>query len=812
MAKKKSSISKKLAIIFGSLFGILVLAAIILPLVVDVDKYRPLIISKANERLNGKLELGKLGLSLWGRVQIDIDGLKLTDAAGRTIVDVKDAGFNMPLLSLLSGSPRLRLEMQKPVINVVKQKSGKLNVMTLMKTEPAASGTGAGTGTSTSTSTSSKPGASQGTEVPAIVMNSRVTILLSDATFSYKDEITADSYKVDDLNFRLEDVSPSSTMPFEITANLDLLAQKKIKVTGPVVFKGSAKATSSNGEFDRAELGAMLDLSGAEILYPGLLNKSKGVALGADVKGVVSKDSFNIPTLKFSIADVTIDGQTSGKTVDNVTTIDFKAHSNRIDVAKLSGLTPLVKEYGLNGIVELSANAQGPTSNLGYGADVKFNKVQLSHESMKQPIEVNGALEVATNQLKSMVVKMAAKDFDLNINGSMQNFAAPRFKFNVVSNNMDLDGLLKASAKAADDRQTQAKAEAGATGEGQPKAANVVDYNAMFKPLRENPVTAAAAGTIDFGFKRVKTTGVAINDLKGQLALNNLVMQLKDFSMRIFDGSIKGGMSFNARSAKPEVASNITLAGLDTKKMAENAMPLARDSIKGVISAALNVGGPGLNQSDIVANWRGSGTMDIKDAEFKTLDIGRHIRDGALTKLPEPLRGKIKVPDKLIDREGRYQVMNMKFGLDNGVLNVSDITGKAYPNEGLDLKGGGTIGMGNYALNLTLDIIDTYNLLNADQYAPDKRYGHFALSPKVGGSLFNPKFDWGATIGKLAENAAKAQAKQAIQKELGNKLPGGFGKIFGGGNKDSENSGDKNKQEQKPADAVRGALKGIFGK
>ena len=49
------------------------------PLLIDVDKYRPLIIQKADEQLNGKLELGKLGLSLWGRVKIEIAPPKTED-------------------------------------------------------------------------------------------------------------------------------------------------------------------------------------------------------------------------------------------------------------------------------------------------------------------------------------------------------------------------------------------------------------------------------------------------------------------------------------------------------------------------------------------------------------------------------------------------------------------------------------------------------------------------------------------------------------------------------------------------------------
>lgn len=804
MAKQKSgaSVAKKLLMVFGGLFVLMLLAAIIVPLVVDVDKYRPTIVSKVNERIDGKLELGHLDLSLWGRVHIDIDGLKLTDAAGRTVVDVKDASFNMPLLSLLTGSPRLRLAMDEPTINLVKQRNGKINAMTLMKQEPGAGGAGAG-----------KPGAAGApatkgeTEVPGIVMNSRFTVLLTDAKFSYKDEVTGDSYKIDDLNLRIEDVSPSGTMPFEISADLDLLAQKKIKVTGPVVLQGNVKADSSGGELRRANVAASLELDGAEIIYPGVINKAKGVALGAELKANFADDSFGTEKMFFKLADVTIDGSLTGKTTGDVTTVDFKAQSNKIDIEKLGKLSPLVKEYNLNGLVEIAVNAQGPTSNLGYGANVKFNKISLNHESMKQPLEVNGALVVATNQIQNLTMKLGAKEFDLNVNGSLQNFTAPRFKFSVVSNKMNLDELLKASAKAAEERREQAKVETSPGGAANDKAvANVVDYNAMFKPLRESPVAARAAGTVDFNLKSVKSTGIVISDVKGQMALSNLLMQLKDFSMGIFGGQIKGGMSFNAKAAKPEVATNIAVINVDTQKAAAQSMPIARNSIKGVIGAALNIGGPGVNMSDIITNWKGGGNMDIREAHFKTLEIGRAIRDGALTKLPEPLRGKIRVPDKVIDHQGKYEVVGMRFGLNNGILNITDINGKAYPNQGLDLKGGGEVRMADYKLDLTLDIIDTYDLLNADKIAKDSRYGHFTLSPKVGGTLFEPKFDWGATIGKLAENAARQQAKEAIQKNVG-KLPGGLGKIFGGDKKEGEQ-----KQEQKPADAVKGALKGIFGR
>ena len=201
-------------------------------------------------------------------------------------------------------------------------------------------------------------------------------------------------------------------------------------------------------------------------------------------------------------------------------------------------------QYGVNGLVELSVHAEGPTDKIGYGADVKFNKIVLNNEAMlKQPLEVNGSLAVVTNELKSLAVKLTApKGFDLALDGSLQNFMAPHFKFRLNSSELDLDSLLKASEKAAQVRKEHADAamsgQAPEPGKGAP--APVVDYDAMLAPLHKLPIAAAAAGTFDFNLKKIKSTGVTIDSVQGQLALNNLMLALKDFSMKIFDGIDQG--------------------------------------------------------------------------------------------------------------------------------------------------------------------------------------------------------------------------------------------------------------------------------
>src|SRR6476620_3683986 len=93
---------KKIGWFFGILLTLFVLTAVIVPLVVDVDTYRPRIVEEVNRRIHGNLELGQLRLSLWGKVKIEVGGLKLNDAQNSEVMSAKDVDFEIPFLSLLT--------------------------------------------------------------------------------------------------------------------------------------------------------------------------------------------------------------------------------------------------------------------------------------------------------------------------------------------------------------------------------------------------------------------------------------------------------------------------------------------------------------------------------------------------------------------------------------------------------------------------------------------------------------------------------------------------------------------------------------
>ena len=232
-AKKKASPVKKILIVVGALFTSLILAAVCIPFFVNVDKYRPEILAKVNENINGKLELGKLDLSLWGRVHVRIDGLKLVDANAKPSVSVKDAELNLPFLSILSGRPELRLVLKEPNLELIKLKNGKYNAMALVKESAASAPTTQATPTQGSRAQAA-PAPSAG--LPKMLLAARFTFLIKQANLLYFDQASGDKHKIQNLNLTLEDVSPSGSIPFELTADLDMVSQGIIKIQGPLSF------------------------------------------------------------------------------------------------------------------------------------------------------------------------------------------------------------------------------------------------------------------------------------------------------------------------------------------------------------------------------------------------------------------------------------------------------------------------------------------------------------------------------------------------------------------------------------------------
>ena len=99
--------SRKILIVLGVVAALIVIGLLALPALIDVDRYRGLIQTKAQEALGREVRLGKLQLSLFPLgVQVDslaIGALKALREAGKQVPqDVALVGYDdIPIASLI---------------------------------------------------------------------------------------------------------------------------------------------------------------------------------------------------------------------------------------------------------------------------------------------------------------------------------------------------------------------------------------------------------------------------------------------------------------------------------------------------------------------------------------------------------------------------------------------------------------------------------------------------------------------------------------------------------------------------------------
>jgi uncharacterized protein involved in outer membrane biogenesis len=768
---------KKLGIVLGGLIVLVLIAMAVIPMVVDVDKYRPQIVSAVDQNINGKVDLGKLSLSLWGQVRVDVAGVKVTDLNNRVILSVNDAYLHIPLLPILTGSPEINLKMQSPDVNVFKDKGGKMNLMELTKSSaaPVANGQPA-----------AKTAPAEPTKVPAIVANARLGFELLNANVVYKDETTGLSSSFKNLNFVAKDLSLSHPSEIELWSDLDTTMGKALTVKGPARFTGKFNPTVANGQLEHYQLTATADFDALEITMPGTFEKKKGVAANADIALTGSAKEMHVEKfdVKFFNADIKSSGTISGLENPATATVQYQVTSNEIELKPWTELVPMLKEYELGGSAKLSAAIGGQVSKLSYQA--KLGVKDLTAKSVKLRAEpvINGSIVVATDQIESLLFTMKAPGNDLTIKGKVLSFIAPQVTLDVTSTGMDLDKLIVTPEKTV-----AAQPAASSNGEAA-RPAKSEDLDAMLDPLRTNSIALKTNATINVDMKMIQAQGTRIDNLQGKMTFRDLTAALDHVSLKVFDGVVKMTASSQLKPKQPTYHFTADVAGLDLAQAVAAEMAAFKNTVTGKLAMNASGEGASFNPESAKANLKMKGTFKVQNAEFKSIDVGK-MASSALSESLGKIGGKIPgLAGKQLpappSKGMKYDFISSDFGIQNGQFSAPNFVAKATPNQGIDLKGLTQVGLKDYALKAEWEVIDTYNITHAKDLninAGGIQVNHILAQGNnpvqfpvtAGCTALQPCFNYkdvSDVLGKVALSNVGSQGKsQLIQKAIGDKLP-----------------------------------------
>jgi AsmA protein len=323
-------------------------------------------------------------------------------------------------------------------------------------------------------------------------------------------------------------------------------------------------------------------------------------------------------------------------------------------------------------------------------------------------------------------------DTTVKARAAMAGFDAPRYRFDLDVDRINLDRYLTASPKAKPAPGANAKVDVDVP----------VDLSAL-KGLR-------AEGKLAVGALQVQ--GLKMSEMKAQLRAADGKADLAPHSAKLYEGTLQGALTLNAngnRVALKETLANVTIGPLVKDLM-------GRDAVEGRGDVALDVAGAGGTVNAIKKSLDGTARLALRDGAVKGFNLTEALRK---TKAAFGSKSAQQQPADQTQRTD-FSALTASFTIKDGVARNDDLDLRAPL---VRLGGAGDIDIGNSQLNY---------LARATVVATSKGQGgadldHLAgltVPVKLTGPFDAPKYE--IDYRSLATGAAKARAKEKVKDKL----------------------------------------------
>jgi AsmA protein len=233
----------------GAILGLAVLAALVLPSLVNLERYRASLASRAGKTLGREVTLGDLRISFWGGIGAEAKGLQIAQAPGfgpEPLLAADALRVRVQLLPLFRGQVKVSSAiLERPRIRLTHTRDGRWSVEDLLKTPTAPS-------SPKPSGESPRPG-----KAPLLgsLFLSEVAVRKGEVTFQDQARSPGISLTLTDFDLSLRQSGVSDP--------LEVRSRAKIGGTGAGQIESTARISA--GDSDTPVLDAMLMLRDVEV-------------------------------------------------------------------------------------------------------------------------------------------------------------------------------------------------------------------------------------------------------------------------------------------------------------------------------------------------------------------------------------------------------------------------------------------------------------------------------------------------------------------------------------------------------------------
>jgi len=550
---------RRLGIITGVIFLVVVVAVAIFAATFDVNKYRGTIQSQLEKRLGRPVLLGDMGLSLFPP-RFRVQNLAIADdsrfSPDAPFIKAQELDVSVKLLPLLHKQFEIdSLSLQRPSVNLIKNSAGVWNFASLG--HPAeTSNTQPGAQPPQQTVPPNQPAspAQQPPQPSAEQQFSLGKLTIQDGQISLLDQQQSKSPTLyDHIDLTLTNFAPNEPFTVDAAAHMAGAGSQEMRVQGeggPLVREQPATTpfhgTVNLKQVGIADLSKFLNspvLAGTDGVLTGqtkiqsdqgklsvqgetnvLSAKIKGMELGYpiaaqyDLSDDLPVDMITIRSmiLKLGPTPLELSGSVNAKPTPAQLALNFKANNVSLaEAAKLLAASGVALSQGTTVTGNASANieARGAANKPALNGTITASNIQMSGKDIAQPIQIPSAiLNLTPSQIQSNSFNMISGGTTLNTQLGVRNYLSPSpvVDATVRAPNAQLPAILSL-AKAY-----------GVTALDKVNGAGTMnlDMRAVgpVKSLSKAEIIRALSGSINLNFNNVKYSGANLSQQLASIA------------------------------------------------------------------------------------------------------------------------------------------------------------------------------------------------------------------------------------------------------------------------------------------------------
>ncbi len=673
---------RKLLITAGVLLLVLVLAAVALVTLVDVNRFKPQIEQFVQDRYQRSLKMnGDLALSVFPRIALSLPPSTLSEPGGTgEAASLAGARISVAVLPLLRGevvADKIAVDALKATVE--RRPDGTLSIDDLLGTAPPAA-----TPSSTPAPPPSAPTPAPDGSLPRFDIGG---LQLTGSQVTYKDRQAGRLITISGIDLDLGRIANRGVAPMSLKfgfAASEPSANGEVNLKGDVVVDFDARsfgakdlelnATAAIGttRIDKARLKATrlsfdpsksaVDVEGLDLAASGGLEAGPFEAKVTAPRLAVSPASAKGDSL---LATISLAGAQEVKM--RLEAAGIAGGTDALTIAKLAvaastrqGERTVQADLGSPVKANLQAGSVGLTAIAGA---VVINDPALPEKTTT--IELAGTVSAdLSKESISANLNAKAQGTALLAKVSVNGFAEPRFGVDITADQLDIDRLFPPAPSGG--AKTGGEAQAG-TGGGKPAPGGPAPNTP------EAPIDLSALATLQLDGRlsvgSLRARGLTATDLKASVKAAKGQLDLAPVSASLYGGRLaaKAAIKAGATPAANRLNTTVDLTGVEIGPLLKDAAEQDLLEGRGNVKLVLQTGGGTVDA--MKRGLDGNAALSLRDGAIKGINLAETIRSARSLLQGGQAESKASDASKKTD----FTAMSVSFIITDGVASSDDL-------------------------------------------------------------------------------------------------------------------------------------------